>query len=234
MIQSTGDRPLLILTGASGRFGRAFLKAYESQFDVIAISHESRLPVAGENVAFDAVTRHKTAYPIRQVHCDLSDIDAIKTTFEQICQLCGTPHYLINCAADVKFHGTMLSMHDVAHKAVRQYTINALAPAIIASVMFELRWKHVPPGQQRASVLNLSSVSGVRFFKGGAQGSYAASKAALNMLTLYMADEYLPYRVCVNALAPGRFETEAETAAVAQRAFSLLTNGKTGQIVIDQ
>jgi 3-oxoacyl-[acyl-carrier protein] reductase len=54
-------------------------------------------------------------------------------------------------------------------------------------------------------IINVSSVGAWRGSRG--QGSYAASKAAVNALTRVMATELGPRGVTVNAVAPGLIET---------------------------
>ncbi|RJG40576.1 SDR family oxidoreductase [Mesorhizobium sp. DCY119] len=82
---------------------------------------------------------------------------------------------------------------------------------------------------QKASVINISSVSGLRFFRGSERSSYAASKAALNMLTLYMAAEYMPFKVRINGHAPNRFDG-SQAKNVVRVAMEMLKSGKTGCI----
>ena len=96
--------------------------------------------------------------------------------------------------------------------------------------LFHRTWKHVEIGRQDAAILNLSSISGSSVFQGTRQATYAASKAALNMLTLYMAAEYRPYNIRVNGLAPNAFPAQFPTETVAEAARKIVEGMETGGI----
>jgi NAD(P)-dependent dehydrogenase (short-subunit alcohol dehydrogenase family) len=55
------------------------------------------------------------------------------------------------------------------------------------------------------SIINISSVQSLLGFKGWS--AYAAAKGAINALTQQSAVEYAPYRIRVNAIAPGTIMT---------------------------
>lgn len=61
-------------------------------------------------------------------------------------------------------------------------------------------------------IINISSVSGTIATVGGA--AYNSSKAALNMFTKVLAQEWAPYNVGVNAIGPGWFETEMTNSSL--------------------
>lgn len=79
------------------------------------------------------------------------------------------------------------------------YVANAVAKRMGA------RGETLPPGG--GSIINTTSVGATRTLPGFP--SYMAAKAGLAHLTRQMAMELAPYRVRVNAIAPGMFVTEA-------------------------
>jgi NAD(P)-dependent dehydrogenase (short-subunit alcohol dehydrogenase family) len=61
--------------------------------------------------------------------------------------------------------------------------------------------------QKSGAIVNIGSISGLVPYAGG--GAYAASKAAIMMLTKVLALEAGPYGVTVNCICPGSIRTEA-------------------------
>ncbi len=60
--------------------------------------------------------------------------------------------------------------------------------------------------QRSGSIVNISSIKGYGSVSG--KPAYAASKAAVMRITTSMAEEYAPYTIRVNSVAPGFTETE--------------------------
>lgn len=79
-------------------------------------------------------------------------------------------------------------------------------------------------------VVNISSVS----YHGGVGGAnYSAAKAGLNGLTRAMADEWAPFGVCVNAVAPGLIDAglgEKIPAATREALAAQIPLGRTGTV----
>jgi NAD(P)-dependent dehydrogenase (short-subunit alcohol dehydrogenase family) len=72
-----------------------------------------------------------------------------------------------------------------------------------------LTMKHVIPlmeGQGGGSIINISSIAGLRY-TGVPYASYYATKAALAHLTRTTAVQYAPKKIRVNAISPGLMET---------------------------
>lgn len=62
--------------------------------------------------------------------------------------------------------------------------------------------------QKKGSVVNLSSIAGILGKCAKGQVGYGSSKAALSLTTVQLADEYGPFGVRVNAVAPGIIDTD--------------------------
>lgn len=62
--------------------------------------------------------------------------------------------------------------------------------------------------QQKGSIVNISSMSGIIVNTPQCQASYNASKAGVIMLTKSLAMEWAPHNIKVNTIAPGYMKTE--------------------------
>lgn len=139
-------------------------------------------------------------------------------------------HALINAAADTNFHMYSHEILGRQGKAFDQLSLNVVGPAICAASLFDSQWKDRPLEREGVSILNISSISGSQTFFGTRQCFYAASKAAINMMTLYMSNEYKPFNIKVNAMSPGRFENGNQAEKVAHAAKAILESSFTGKV----
>lgn len=77
----------------------------------------------------------------------------------------------------------------------------------------------VPELQKRGSgsIINISSISGIKAYRISPTSAYAASKAGVNMLTKALAIELAPFNIRVNCICPAVVETELfETLGIPQ------------------
>lgn len=93
---------------------------------------------------------------------------------------------------------------DIAPTVLREaFEVNVFAPFLLTGL--------IAPAMVRnggGAVVNIGSITGLR----GASGSaiYNSNKAAIHSLTTSWADEYGPFGVRVNAVAPGPIATERQ------------------------
>ena len=134
------------------------------------------------------------------VHCDLTDVDALKRAVEQVLADRGTVDVLVNNAANDQRH-----------------TIEEVTPAYWdRSMATNLRPQFfmiqaVLPGMRQAgrgSIINMSSISWMIPSTG--VPLYIAAKAAVVGLTRTLAHELGPQNIRVNAVLPGAIATERQ------------------------
>jgi len=135
--------------------------------------------------------------------------------------------------ADTRFYGNVLSLWRAEDYADRQFDLNAIIPMKLAAAVHEVCWRDSPGENlaKRRSVTNVSSMSAMVIDKSMGQAVYAASKAALNILTMHLALELEPYSVRANAICPFRFvQNEQRTSAVISEIQELLAGTCSGEI----
>jgi NAD(P)-dependent dehydrogenase (short-subunit alcohol dehydrogenase family) len=93
---------------------------------------------------------------------------------------------------------------DISEQILRDaFAVNVFAPLLLTGL--------VAPGMARngkGAIVNVGSITGLRGYSGSA--IYNANKAAIHSFTKSWADEYGPFGVRVNAVAPGPIATERQ------------------------
>ena len=82
------------------------------------------------------------------------------------------------------------------------------------------------------NVINVSSVSGLYVTPRLGRSAYSAAKAALNLLTLHMAQEFQEFGVRANACAPTTFPQIVSAESVAHSLRRLDDGRMNGSIVV--
>jgi len=191
----TGEKPAVVVTGASRGIGHAIVKHfYDQGWDVITMA---RTPFSNVCPWAEGIVKHVTV--------DLSDIASITTAIENLLELLGSNglQALINNAgiSPKKSDGSRMAACETdieTFLAVQQ--VNLVAPLVLSQTLLpQLK-------QAQGAIVNVSSIAASRThpFAGAA---YAVSKAALTTLTRELAHELAQTGVRVNSVAPGEIET---------------------------
>jgi NAD(P)-dependent dehydrogenase (short-subunit alcohol dehydrogenase family) len=138
------------------------------------------------------------------VHHDLRQFEAISDMIDGIEDSLGPIGVLVNNAAIVVDRPFL----ETSHAQLRDVMgINLEAPFFCAQRVAQSMVRRQSGGR----IVNLASHSGLRGSTGRA--AYAASKGALIALTRVMAVELAPFKITVNAVAPGPIESAHTRAA---------------------
>ena len=188
--------PVAIVTGGSRGVGAATAKILSSNGWNVLITCSSSIEAA-EIVAAECTS--KTAEVIAIKADVANDGDCILTVAEAINKW-GRVDALVNNAGTTKFvwdHGNLGGID--AEDFQNIYSVNVIGPfqMVRASKTHLLN-------SDNPSVINISSIAGIKGI--GSSIAYAASKGALNSMTLSMARNLGPIRV--NAVCPGFIEGE--------------------------
>lgn len=120
----------------------------------------------------------------------------VATTMEQF----GRIDVLINNAG-IALHVNLEDMEYSAWRKIMDVNLNSvfLVSKAVGKVMIQ---------QQRGSIINISSMSGIIVNTPQSQAAYNVSKAGVIMMTKSLAAEWAKHNIRVNTIAPGYMKTE--------------------------
>lgn len=178
----------VLVTGASGGLGAAIARAFAAQGAKVIVHYRSR--EAGAAATIESIDIDRAV----SLKADLRSESAIERLVEQSFSQWSGLDILINNAGIV-LKAAVLDTD--AGYWDDMMNINLRAPHLLSRAVAQ-RW--IDAGL-RGVILNNSSIHGhnsTAWFS-----AYAASKAALEMLTRVQAQEWAPHGIRVNAFAPG-------------------------------
>jgi len=214
--------PVCVVTGSATGIGAACARAFARQGWHVALSHLDQETLA-QAQAVAASCEADGAQVLLQA-LDVREESGCERYVQAVLQRFGRIDALVNCAGTTRFIAhTDLDALD-ADEFHRTYDVNVVgAYRMVRACAAALK------ASGQGAIVNISSIGGV--LGRGSSMAYAASKGALNTLTLSLARSLAP-QVRVNAIAPGfvdgglpgRVLGEAQHAQVraAQTAASVL------------
>lgn len=183
-----------LVTGGGTGIGRAVALRLASQGCAVAVNY-SRSQEEAEATAADV---RALGVPALALRADIADDAAVRAMFERVKAEWGGLDVLVNNAGTTHFidHANLEAVTQQVWDDILGVNVRGTFQACRAAMPMLL--------ERSGSVVNVTSVAGVR--GGGSSIPYAASKAALNCMTISLAKAFAP-RVRVNAVAPGPVET---------------------------
>ena len=199
------DGMVAIVTGASRGLGRAIAKEYASEGASVVICSRSQSPTGLSG------TLEETAADIRNaggnvfaIDCDVTDDPQVNEMVRQVIERYGKIDVLFNNAGAMVLGESILEIDAARWEQVMRINVNGpyhCSRAVVPTMM----------EQQRGSIINLGSRMATDPKQGGGV-LYSASKAAVHMFSLCLADEVRDYNIAVNILSPGPLRSEGSAA----------------------
>lgn len=194
-----------VVTGASRGLGRAIAREYASEGASVVICARAQSPTGL------AGTLEETAADIRNaggdvlaVDCDVTDESQVDAMVRQALDRYGRIDVLFNNAGAMVLGESILEIDPGRWEQVMR--VNADGPYLCTRAVLPSMME-----RRRGSIINVGSRMANDPGLGGGV-LYSASKAALHMFSLCLADEVREYNIAVNILSPGSLRSEGSAA----------------------
>jgi len=179
-----------LVTGASSGFGRHFARTLATQgATVVAAARRTDLL---EDLSAEAST---AGLAIRPLQLNVTDE-------QQVAKALGGLDRLDIVVNNAGMAGRDDALTCSPEEWRQTYDVNVHGAWFVAQAAA----RKMKASGRGGSIVNIASITGIR--TGASTAAYASSKAALIHMTHALAMEWARYRIRVNALAPGYFETD--------------------------
>ena len=192
-------RPIVLITGGSRGIGAATARMAAARGYDIAFTYLQRADVA------DALARELTAAGARAlaIQADVAQEDDVMRVFTTVDRELGTLRALVNNAGILEQQMRLDAMS--ADRWHRVLTTNVVGSFVCArEAVLRMSTRH---GGTGGSIVNLSSMAS-RIGGANEYIDYAASKGAIDAMTIGLAREIAAEGVRVNGVRPGPIRTE--------------------------
>src|SRR5277367_5944762 len=187
-----------IVTGASKGIGAAVAKALAAEGTAVAVIYSSGKEGAERLVS--EITRE--GGKASAIQADVSKAADVKRMFEKTKDVFGSVNVLVNNAGVFQFDPLEAITEKEFH---REFDINVLGTILATQEAL----KYFP--RKGGSIINISSIASENPVPKSAL--YAATKGAIDTLTMALAKELGPRNIRVNTVAPGLVDTEGNRSS---------------------
>ena len=189
----------VLITGSSRGIGAATARLAAAGGYTVCINYRENA-AAADKVVQDIKAEGGNALAIQ---ADVSVESDVVRMFEQIDRTFGTLDALVNNVGILELQMRLEQMD--AARLSRMFTANVTSAFLCArEAVRRMSTKH---GGKGGAIVNVSSMAAV-YGAGGEYVDYAASKAAIDTMTLGLAKEVVAEGIRVNAVRPGIIDTE--------------------------
>lgn len=196
---------VVIVTGGTRGIGRAIVKRLHQEGFAVLLTFSNATEEADNLISELA----ESLPAVRKIQADIQDSDSAARIFD-MAEAMGTVVGLVNNAGVTGQIGPITQLTEEDLQLV--ITVNLVGPVRLCREAAR-RWASSrEPRPPRRSIINISSIAA----KTGAPNeyvSYAATKAAIETLSIGLAKELAASGVMVNAISPGTIDTTIHARA---------------------
>ena len=187
-----------VVTGASKGIGASIAESLATEGASVVVNY------ASSKAAAEAIVKRieEQGGKALAVQADVSKHEEIRHLFAETKAAYGKLDVLVNNAGIYEFAPLESITAEHFHK---HFNLNVLALLLATQEALKLI------GPEGGSIINISSIAGRRPVQNAAV--YSATKAAVDAITVALAEELGPRKIRVNSLNPGMVETEGLHAA---------------------
>lgn len=220
----TKAKSVVIVTGGTRGIGRACVERLHKDGFNVLFTHSNSANDAQE---LENTLNTMKANQVKGFQCDVTELDAASRIFSEAEKL-GEVIGLVNNAGITGKLGPITRLTDVDLNKVVDVNLTATIRLCREAAV---RWSS-NSNEIRRSIVNISSVA-ARTGSPGEYVAYAATKAAVETLSIGLAKELAGVGVLVNAVSPGTIDTTIHARAGepgrALRVASRIPLGRPGQ-----
>lgn len=182
------EKQVVLVTGGTSGIGLGTIEYLleNENYEIISLSRGSK------NISLAKKKLGNNADKITFLQGDISNEKDCKTIYEEINKRYNKLDGLVNSAGIIKLGGIEQQTLEEWNNSIN---INLTGIFLLTKTLLPLLKK-----SKNASIINISSIHSER---AGGSIAYCASKAGLDMLTKFMAQELAQYRIRVNSINPG-------------------------------
>ena len=199
------DGMVAMVTGASRGLGRAIAREYAREGASVVISARRQSPtgLSGTLSETEADIRNAGG-DVLAIDCDVTDEAQVNEMVRQAMERYGKIDVLFNNAGAMVLGESILEIDATRWEQLMRVNVNGpyLCTRAVLPAMMERR---------RGSIINIGSRMATDPKQGGGV-LYSASKAAVHMFSLCLADEVREHNIAVNILSPGALRSEGSAA----------------------
>ena len=216
--------PVAVVTGGSRGIGAATATLLASRGWAVAVGYRHDAG-AGQAIASRCRSRGPAALAVQ---VDVASEESVVEFFSAIDGELGPPTALVNSAGIVAPKARLDEL--TASRIEHVFAVNVLGSFLCArEAVRRMSTRH---GGSGGAIVNLSSTAS-RLGSPGEYIDYAASKGAIDTLTIGLAREVAPESIRVNAVRPGLIDTDIHASGGQpdriERMASLIPMGRGGQ-----